>query len=1108
MLSRLACRLFLAALLFAPVPAFAQGQGYLRHPDLHGDRVVFTAEGDLWLAPVAGGAARRITTHAGQETMARFSPDGTSIAFTGDYDGNRDVFVMPAAGGEPRRLTWHPAPEEAIGWTPDGARVLFRGRGEEPFGEWELFSVPASGGDPVRLPIGYAGRIDIDPESGVWAFNRTSTETRTWKRYRGGTAMKLWIGHPDRADFRCVTTFEGTEAFPMWHRGRLYFVSDQGGTANLWSMMPDGSARTQHTRFDRWDVRWPAIGPDGRIVFMLGGDLHLFDPADGSARALPIETASDRVLSRKRWPEAAKTISAYDLSPKGDRLAVVTRGEIFSVPVKPGVTLPITRGSGARESWASFSPKGDRLAFVTDESREESIVTADAWGRADRAVVKAPAERGWHFPPRWSPDGRWIAYSDQSQTLYVVPAAGGEPRTVDRSPHEEIREYVWSPDGRWLAYTRCPRTEFRSIHVYDTQEGVARPVTGPTTNDTSPAWDPDGRYLYFLSDRSVNPLMDGVDLTFVLLKPTKVYALLLRKDVRHPLTPREGLPPEPGEAKKQEPKEEGDAEGKEGKEAKEEPPKPVVIDFDGLEERWVELPVEAGRYTSLAATSAKVFFLSNPVQGMAEEPDWWSGEKPPQATLMAFDWEKKKAEPFVEQVASYVLSAAEKKLAVQRQPGEFFVVGADAPPGEGLEEGRVALDGVVVELHPREEWAQIYHEAWRHMRDFHWESTLGGLDWKSVRDQYATLLPRLATRDDLRDLLGELIGELATSHTYVWGGDPGVEPARQSTGLLGADLTRADGCFQVTRIYRGDPADGVRSPLREPGVVVREGDFLLAVNRRPFAADRPIHAAFEGLAGKTVLLTVNDKPSLEGARDVVVTPLESEQELRYVDWVRRNREAVAAKTGGKMGYLHIPDMDTDGLVRFARWFFPQLDKEGMVVDVRWNGGGFVSQIILERLRRTVISFDRARGGAVYTYPYRTLNGPLVVLTNEHAGSDGDIFPAAVQLSGLAPVIGVRSWGGVVGIRADKRMVDGGMLTQPEFAWWDARRGWGLENRGVDPDLVVENLPQDWARGRDAQLEKGIEVLLDLRARRPPAQPDFGPAPVKTREAFGGEVPAK
>jgi len=1106
----------LALVWLAAVPALSGAAGYYRYPDIHADRVVFGAEGDLWLAAANGGAAFRLTTHPGTEYFPCFSPDGRWIAFTGEYDGNRDVYLIQSEGGIPRRLTWHPAADEVVGWTPDGVKVLFRSSREDPNGT-ELFAVPAAGGDPEKLPLGWASRIDMDPATGLWAFNRSTWEGATWKRYRGGTAPTIWVGSPTKADFRCVTTFTGLNAYPMWHGDRIYFLSDQGGTANIWSMRADGSDRRPHTRFTEWDVRWPAMGSGGKIVFTLGADLHLLDLTDDKVRKLDIDLPSEQILTRTRYPEAARSLTWLDLSPKADRLAVVTRGEIFSVPVKDGVTLPVSRGSGARESWAGFSPDGKRLVYVSDATREEEIRTIDAWGRGEPKVIQPAGESGWHFPPVFSPDGKWIAYADQTQSLYVMPAEGGASWLVDRSPQAEIREYTWSPDGRWLAYAKALRNDYASIFIFDTQEKKSHAVTGPTTNDRSPAWDPEGRYLYFVSDRSMNPILGGQDLQNLEAKNSVLLMALLRKDVRNPFANLAGLPDSDqdktakAEKNQAEPKATDDkatpgggteAAGKKDEEV-EKPPKPVVIDLAGLAERIVQLPVERGVYGNLGATAKSLFFLSFPIKGMAEGTGLFE-EGSPDATLMVFELEKKKPKPFLSGVSAYLLAAKADKAAVMKTRGEIYVVDTGAPPGD-LSEAKVSMNSVVVELDPRQEWEQMYYEGWRHQRDFFWDPALGGLDWKAVRDRYATLLPRLGTREDLRDLLGELIGELNNSHTYVFGGDPGVRVARVTTGLLGADLKREGDFYKVVRIFRGDPADNVRSPLQDPGVEVAEGNYILAINHAPFPAGQPCWASFDNLAGKEVVLTVNAKPALEGSRDVVVKLMASEEDLRYSDWVRRNREYVAAKTGGRIGYIHLPNMGSEGLIEFNTWFYPQLDKEGMVVDVRWNGGGFVSQMILERFRRKVLSFDRARGGGVSTYPYRTLNGPFVVLTNEFAGSDGDIFPAAVQLERLAPVIGMRSWGGVVGIRGDKLLVDGGFLTEPEFAWWDPKQGWDLENRGVVPDIEVQNLPQDLARGLDAQLDRAIAEVLKLHQAQPPVKPEFGPVRPRTRQAFEKEL---
>ncbi|HEX4826095.1 MAG TPA: S41 family peptidase [Candidatus Polarisedimenticolaceae bacterium] len=1078
---------------------------YIRFPDLNGNRVVFCAEGDLWSVSDSGGVARRLTNHVGNEFYPHWSPDGKWIAFTGEYDGNSDVYLIPAEGGEPRRLTWHPGAEIVLGWTPDGSKILYRSTGETPYRSSAIYAISRDGGDPTMLPLGYAERIAIDPATGKYAFSRKSWENATWKRYRGGTAPDIWVGDPAKADFKKVTSFDGVNAYPMWHGGRIYFLSDPGGTMNLWSIKADGSDRKRETDFKDWDARQPAIAPDGRIVFTLQADLHIFDPKSGTVKKVDVDVPSDRVLTRQRYPDAGQYVTSFDLSPDGSRLAITARGEIFSVPAKPGVTIPITRGSGARESYGRFSGDGKKIIYVTDATGEEEIRSIDAWDREPAKTVEPARATGWHFGPKASPDGKWLAYGDQTQSLYVMPAEGGERKVVDKSPLAEINDYTWSADGRWLAYTKVMDNGYTAINVYDTVSGVATTLGNGTTNDNSPAWDPKGRWLYFVSERTTNPLLGQRDFDVIEAKNSKLYLAILKKDGNDPMANLEGMPPD--EAKKDDKKDEAKADEKKGGDKKdadkkdEKKAEPVDIDVAGVFSRVVELKVPVGNYSNLAATDKTLFYVSHPVQGMVED----GGDDSPDGTLMAFDLDKKDSKTFVEGIGGYVL-AKDGKLAIQKKRGEIFVVDAGSPPGGELGKGKVDLSDCVINLDPREEWKQIYQEAYRFERDFYWDNGMGGLDWKAMRDKYQTLLPRVATRSDLRDLIGELIGELGTSHTYVSGGDPGSQAKQVGTGLLGGDFTREGDVYKINRIYRADPADNVRSSLEEPGVGVKEGDYILAIDHRPFEKGKSFYAALEGRAGKEVVLTVGSSASKEGSRDVVVKAMDSDKRLRYCDWVRMNREYVAKKTDGKIGYIHLPDMGRDGLVAFETWFYPQLKKEGMVVDVRWNGGGFVSQLVVERMRRDLISFDRSRGGGVETYPQRVLNGPFVVLTNEHAGSDGDIFPAAVQLEHLAPVIGMRSWGGVVGIRGDKPTVDGGMLTQPEFAWWDPKQGWGLENRGVIPDIEVQNLPQDLAKGIDTQLDRAIAEVMKLRDAHPPVKPKFDPIRDRSRKAFERENP--
>ena len=1075
-------------LLLAPALA---APAYVRAPDLHASTAVLAAAGDLWLADISSGRARQLTTHPGDESMPQFSPDGTLVAFTGMYDGNSDVYVVPVEGGEPRRLTWNPLRDEVVGWTPD-ARVIFRTGAWHPHGTNELYTVAPTGGDPVKLPLGWAARVAMDPTTGVWAVDRLGYERRTWKRYRGGTAGDLWVGDPKKGDFKQVTSSAYSESFPMWSGGRVYYLSDRGGTADLWSMAPDGSDARRHTDGGAWDARTPSVADDGRIVYTRAADLYVFDPKQNVERKVEVRIEAERALTRRRYPYLPATWSWFSITPDADRLVVNTRGEVFSVPVAPGVVLPITRGSGARESWGEFSPDGRRVVYVTDASGEEAIVTADAWGRGDVKTVKAPGASGWHHPPRWSPDGARIAWADNTFALWVAPAVGGTPIKVDQSPQSEIREYTWSPDGRYLAYTRNERTDYPKVMVWDSKDGTLHTVSTGTTADSSPAWDPEGRFLWYVSDRGTNPILGSRDFSVVESRNGRIVLVLLRDDVANPFADLAGVPgaePPVAEARKKKKKQ---------RTKEEEPPPspaPVVVTWEGILDRQVVLDVPLGNYGGLIAADNGVFWHTWPTTGMSEEPG--------PATLMAMALDGDAPVTVLDGVSGVEYAAKANKLVVAKD-GAFWVIDA-APAPASLPAEAVAVDGLIAELEPREEWKQIYVEAWRNMRDFHWDAGMGGLDWKAVRDQYASLLPRLSSRAELNDLLGEMIGELGTSHTYVGGGDQPMPVGWVSNGLLGAELSREGAAYKITRIYRGDAADEARSPLSVPGSVVREGEYVLAVNHQPFPADKPWLSMLEAKAGVPVLLTVNGTNSLKGARDVVVTPIGDEGRLLYVDWVRRNREYVAQKTNGKFGYLHVPDMGRDGLVAFETWFYPQLDKQGLVVDVRWNGGGFVSQLLVERLRREVLGFDRARGGGLGTYPYRTLNGPFVVLTNEWAGSDGDIFPRSIQMAKLAPVIGARSWGGVVGIRADKPLVDGGFLSQPEYAYWYPDVGWGVENHGVDPDIPVQNLPQDLARGLDAQLDRAIVELERLWTVEPPIQPTFGPEPQKTRKAYAGEL---
>jgi tricorn protease len=1094
----------LLLLLFVMIgtAAIAAEPAYVRQPDLYGDRIVFCAESDIWIARSNGDDPRRITTHAGLEYAPAFSPDGRTIAFSGLYDGNMDVYVISADGGEPRRVTWHPGADEVVGWTPNGKSVLFRSRRADPNGYHHLFSVDLKGGDPQELPLGWASRIDIDKNSDQWAFVRNNRENRNWKRYRGGWNADIWVGDPDEADFKQVSNFSGADHFPMWYDGRIYFMSDKGGTANLWSMQPDGEDRRQLTDYKKWDIRWPMMADDGRIIFTKAADIYIYDIERDKTRKVDLKLSSDLLLTRVRYPNAGRSLTEFDITPKGDRVTVVARGEIFSVPTEEGVTIPVTRGTGAREKLVDYDPKGERILYITDEPGEEELRSIDAWGRGEPEVIKKGVAGVWHYRPKYSPDGKYIAYGDESYGLFIMPVEGGDSVEVDRGTEGELRRYYWSPDGRWLGYIKTQPNRFGMVMIYDTVEKTHHEITGPYTSDYAMTWDPDGRYLYFASDRQINPLIDELDFNNVEMLNDKLYMVLLREDVDNPFLKLAGLPPEDEKDDEAEAEEDEEAEAEE--EVDEDAPDPVEIDFDGIQTRVIELPVPKGRYFNLEASSSHLFYVSIPPRGLVDAGDFFTpGDN--SNKLMAFSLSDKEASVFAENVGGYEMANEGGKIAL-RSNGTLYVVSSAAPPGPGLAKGKVDLSQMVIELNPREEWAQIYYESWRQMREFYWDEEMSGVDWDAIRDQYAELLPRLSSRADLTDLVGQIFGEMNTSHTYVFGGDPGVRVGRVGTGLLGADLVRdGDNAYQVTKIYRGADPDRVQSPLDVPGVDIAEGDFIRKVNGLPIEAGRSFHAYMQNLVGKDVVLTVSDEADGDETREVVVSPMRTDNDLRYADWVRRNREYVLEQTDGKMGYIHIPDMLNPGLIEFNTWFYPQLDKEGMVVDVRWNGGGSYSEMILERFRRKPLSFGYRRGGAYGPYPDHVVNGPFVVLVNEGSASDGDIFPQAVQMEGLAPIIGVRTWGGVNGITDIRPLVDGGLVTQSQVAWWDPKDGWGLENRGVIPDIEVEALPQDVAAGVDRQLMRGIEEVLRLHKENPPLKPVFPKSMQRARKAYRDEL---
>ena len=1093
--------------------ASAGVEGYYRQPTIHGDSIVFNCEGDLWRVNAAGGTATRLTSHPANEAWPNFSPDGKLLAFTADYQGNSDVYVMPADGGEPKRLTFHPTREDVVGWTPDGKSVIFRCRKTGNDSLEQLFTIDVAGGEPRQVNVGRAGMGQFSDDGKKFVFIR-NTWFSNWKRYKGGTAPQIWMAELQKSEFKQITPGPAVHNHPMWVGDRVFFTTESdSGSLNLFSSNADGSDRQQHSKHEDYDVRFPDT--DGkRVVYTVGADVWVYDVAAGQNNKVPITLSSDRIRSRPRAEDASKTMEAFELNDDGKKVLIGARGDLWIAPAKPGGrVITLANSSAVRERQASFSPDGTKVACITDETGEQEIKILDAAAK-EKPRILTKINKGWLFQPEWSPDGKHIAVADMDCNLYVVNVETGEHKQVDQDNVWEIREYVFSPDGKWLAYVKNNENRTSSIHLYNLSDGSRGTVSSGFTTDMSPSFDPAGKHLYFLSQRYWNPLLDEVDREFITIRSTKPCLAILPADGKSPFLPDELLDEEKkddagkDQAKSADAGQDGDtpttapAEVKKDGDAKDKKkPKKLPemrVDLDGLADRVVELPgVKAGNYRGLWAVENKVFFLDIPVRGMNEPGDDHPdvGPRPRGGTLLAYNLKDKRADTFLANVPGYTISRDGKKIA-WRDGETIKVADTASKPGDDIKD-KVALSSLPLMVNTADEWKQIFTEAWRLQRDFYWASNMVGVDWNQARDKYAYLLPRVGSRGELNDLLGQLVGELGTSHTYIFGGDSNYQPPRPvPIGLLGADIEvdPQTGLHRFATVFRPERWEtDIEAPLTMTHARVKDGDYLLAINGETLSATDSVDEKLTNLAGVQVQLTVAGKADKSDARDIQVKTLRNDFALRYADLCRRNREYVAERSSGRIGYFHIPDMSGEGLVAFVEGFYPQFRKEALVVDVRNNHGGFVSQMLLERLGRKAVAYGKARRGIVDTYPECVHLGPKVCLIDQNAGSDGDIFPYNFRNMGLGKLIGKRSWGGVVGIRSDKGFVDAGMSTQPEFAFWDTRGGWTIEGYGVDPDIEVEKTPADEIAGRDPQLDRAIDELLKELNNNPgklPAPPEL------------------
>ena len=1094
---------FLALVLSQGSPGAAERDEttrLLRFPTLSRDAIAFAYAGDIWSVPRSGGMARQITSDPGIEMFPRYSPDGTLIAFTGQYDGNRDVYVVSAWGGEPRRLTFwadtgHPSERSGpnnmvIGWTPDGKRILFRSRHQA----WEsragrLYTIGLDGGLPEPLPMPEGGLAAFSPDGRRIVYNRIWLNFRTWKRYRGGMTPNLWIYDLSANRLDKLTENDSSSTEPAWIGDRIVFTSDRDRTSNLFSVDPASRQVTKLTDHKEYDVRWASGGPGG-VVYENGGDIYVYDLAAARSSKVAIRVPSERPAARPSFVALADKITEFSLSPDGKRALFVARGEVLTVPAEKGNTRNLTNSSGAHDRGASWSPDGKWIAYLSDRTGEEEIWIAPQDGSAEARRLTTDGHC-WRFGPLWSPDSRKLAFADKDQKLFWVDVATGKVTLADQAKEFEIYDYAWSPDSRWLAYNKQDPEQMRQIFLYSIDSGKATGVTSEMNDSRSPAFDPQGRYLYFLSDRDLNASVGRFDLSYVYNNLTRVYALTLRRDLPSPLAPESDETQPGGAADKAADKDKKEGAGKEA--AKEVPP--LRIDLEGIEDRIAAFPMGPATMDHLAAAKTMLYYTTGPSPTLGGAGGDDDGAK---QVLHAFDLEKRKDAVLIEGIDGYDLSADGAKV-IYHSKEQYGLV--DAKPGAApakVGDAVLKLDGLSMHLEPRAEWRQIFDESWRLERDFFYVRNMHGVDWPAMKQKYGALLPDVAHRESLTFLIGELIGELNIGHAYVGGGDA-PKAKTVPIALLGADyrLDPASGRYRIDRVLEGQNwVDGRRSPLTEPAVDVKAGTYILKIDGVDLKAPGVPDDLLQNKTAGTVTLTVNGRPDGNGARQVTVRPLADEEGLRYFDRIETNRRKVDAATGGKVGYLHIPNMGGDGLNEFVRQFYPQIRKQGMIIDVRNNGGGFVSEMILERLRRVLAGMGNSSNGGVGTYPSQVFYGPMVCLINHYSSSDGDIFPYFFKKYGLGPLIGTRTWGGVVGIRGYSPLVDGGYVTRPEFGTYGVDSQWVIEGHGVDPDIEVDNRDDLVVKGQDPQLEKGIEVVLAEIRKNPKTLPPVPKPPVK------------
>jgi tricorn protease len=1078
---------------------------------IHEQTVVFVSEDDLWTVSANGGIARRLTSGLGTATHPAISIDGNWIAFSGREEGPAEVFVMPFEGGQPRRVTFVGTPALVVGWTPQGEIVYASDSGQPFVRIMRLFAVSREGGESRELPTGPAAFISYGADGGC-VIARPAVEAAYWKRYRGGTTGDLWIDAAGDGDWRRLIKVQGNPSRPLWIATRIYFISDHDGVGNLYSCDPSGQNLRQHTDHDDFYVRGAAS--DGkRIVYHAGADLFVFDPTDDQSRKLEVRYHSPRTQRNRKFIETGKYLESYAPHAQGHLLALTTRGKIAAMGNWDGPVQQVGEPHAGRYRMAQWLNDGERIVAVSDAEGCEGLVILHTDGlKAPERVTGMDLSR--LVSMKVSPKGDQVAIANVRNELILVDLPTKQCRVLDRSEHAPLWGFSFSPDGKWIAYEWSATLHTSIIKLVRLEDGARFPVTRAVLWDASPAFDPEGKYLYFLSRREFDPVYDQLHFDLGFPKGMRPYLVTLRKDVPSPFA----LVPKPPEDKKEK-NAKAQVAGADSDEATPSKETPLAIDIEGIEDRVQAFPVPDGIYRQIEGIKGKALFTSVPVEGSLSHSWIPGGEPPAKATLEMFDFDTGIAEIVVKDITDFQLSG-DRKTLVYRAGNRLRLVKTGEKPDEnaakeapGRKSGWVDLKRVRIYIEPPNEWKQMYGEAWRMQKDQFWVEDMADVDWHEIYERYRPLLERVSTREEFADLLWEMQGELGSSHAYVMGGDFREEP-QFDVGFLGVKTEWDDeaSAWKIARIVRGDPwKDEKGSPLLRPGVNAHEGDVILAINGRRTSGDVSPAQLLVNQAGMEVALTLGEASSgREPPRTVMVKTLKNEMPLYYREWVEKNRTWVHEQTAGRGGYVHIPDMGPSGYAEFHRYFLSEIDRDGLIVDARFNRGGHVSALLLEKLARKRLGYVQTRWFGVHPWPEDSPTGPLVALTNEFAGSDGDIFSHNFKTMKLGPLIGKRTWGGVIGIWPRHTLADGGVTTQPEFSFWFKDIGWQVENYGVDPDIEVDYPPQDYLAGRDPQLRRGVDELMKQLQEYPrevqlPLRPSRAWRRIRDESAKQGEI---